>query len=66
MSGFIIAEAIVTTEGRLQNARIISGLPGGLNEQTIATLGTWRCKPAVKDGYPVSTQIPFEVNFRLY
>jgi len=52
MSGFILAEAIVTTEGRLENVRIINGLPGGLNGQTITTLGTWRCKPAVKDGHP--------------
>lgn len=66
VSGFIQVEAIVTAGGRLKNARVINGLPGGLNEQTIASLQTWRCNPALKDGHPVATLIPFEVNFRVY
>ena len=66
LNGFIKVEAIVTVDGHLQNPRILSGLPGGLNEQAIATFKTWRCKPAVKGGRPVPTLIPFEFNFRLY
>ena len=37
VNGFIKVEAIVTVDGRLDNARILSGLQGGLNQQTIAT-----------------------------
>ena len=66
VNGFIKLEAIVTTDGRLENARILNGLPGGLNEQTIAAFKTWRCNPALKDSHPVPTVISFEVNFRLY
>jgi len=64
--GFIKLEAIVTTDGRLENARILSGLLGGLKEQTIATFKAWRCNPALKDGHLVPTRTSFEVNFRLY
>jgi len=64
--GFIKLEAIVTTDGRLEKARILSGLPGGLNEQTIATFKAWRCNPALKDSHPVPTRTSFEVNFRLH
>ena len=66
MHGFIKLEAIVTTDGRLENARILSGLLGGLKEQTIATFKAWRCNPALKDGHLVPTRTSFEVNFRLY
>jgi hypothetical protein len=37
VNGFIKVEAIVTVDGRLDNARILSGLQGGLNQQIIAT-----------------------------
>ena len=66
VTGFILTEAVVNTDGRLDNLRISRGLPGGLNETTLATMKTWRCNPAQIDGnnVPVSTQ--FELNFRLY
>jgi outer membrane biosynthesis protein TonB len=66
VNGFIKVEAIGTTDGRLQDARILNGLSGGLNEQTSSTFKTWRCNPALKDGRPVPTLTSFEVNFRLY
>jgi hypothetical protein len=64
--GFIKLEAIVITDGCLEDARILSGLLGGLNRQTIATFKAWRCNPALKDGHPFPTRTSFEVNFRLY
>jgi len=66
LSGSITAEAVITAQGKLENVRIVRGLPGGLNEQTIAALQTWRCQPALKDGKPVATLVPFTVNFRSY
>lgn len=66
VSGFIVTEAVLNTEGRLENLRISRGLPGGLNETTLATMKTWRCRPAQMDGKNVPVRIQFEVNFRLY
>jgi hypothetical protein len=42
--------------------------PGlGLDENTLTTLKTWRCKAATgPSGKPVATIVTFEVNFRLY
>jgi len=66
VEGALLMEAIVTTEGKLEDLRILRGLPGGLNENALATLRTWRCRPAMKDQTPVPVVVPFEVNFRLY
>lgn len=64
ISGVILVEAIVGSDGRLSNMRIIRGLPG-LNEATLKTMATWRCKAPVHEGKPVPVVTPFEVNFRL-
>jgi TonB family protein len=66
LSGVVTAEAVVNTKGRLENIRIVRGVPAGLNETTIATMRSWRCHPALKDGKPVSVLAQFTVNFRLY
>lgn len=66
ISGAVEIEAIIATQGSLENLRILSGLPGGLNRNALNTLKTWRCKPATKDGKPVPVATTFEINFRLY
>ena len=66
LSGVITVDAVLNAKGRPENVRIVSGLPGGLNELTIATMKDWRCNPALKDGQPVPTRVQFQVNFRLY
>jgi TonB family protein len=65
ISGVILVEAIIGADGRLTNMRIIRGLPG-LNEVTLKTLTTWRCKAPVRDGEAVPVVVNFEVNFKLY
>jgi protein TonB len=66
LNGPVTAEAVINSQGELENIRIVRGLPGGLNETTIATLRTWRCHPALKDGKPVPVLVPFTVTFRMY
>jgi len=66
LSGTILLEGIITTDGRVISPRIIKGLPMGLNESSLKLLQTWRCKPAMQNGVPVPVLIPFEVTFRLY
>jgi TonB family protein len=63
LSGSISVDAVLNSEGKLENVRIIRGLPNGLNEATLATMKTWRCNPALKDGKPVFTLVQFEVHF---
>jgi TonB family protein len=65
ITGVILVEAIIGADGRLTNIRIIRGLRG-LNEVTLKTLATWKCKAPVRDGEAVPVLVNFEVNFKLY
>lgn len=66
LSGKTTAEAVVNSDGKLENMWIVRGMPGGLNETVIATMRTWRCQPALKDGKAVPVVLPFAIDFRLY
>ena len=66
-SGTVLVEAIVNLDGKLTNLRVLKSPGLGLDDNTITTLKTWRCKPALgPNGKPVPVIVPFEVNFRLY
>jgi len=64
--GTVTVEAIINSQGKLENIRIVRGLPGGLNETTIAAMRSWRCGPALKNGKPVPVLVPITITFRLY
>ena len=66
-SGTVLVEAVVTVDGRVVNPRVIKSPGLGLDDSTVNTMRTWRCKPASgPNGKPVPVQVPFEVTFRLY
>jgi TonB family protein len=66
LNGSLQLEGVIGMDGKLDNLRIVRGLPAGLNDIAIETAKTWRCNPALKDGKPVPVVVQFEVNFRLY
>ena len=66
-SGVVNVEAVITVDGRVTNMRVEKSPGLGLDETTVQTMRSWRCKPAVgPSGRPVATLVQFEVNFRLY
>jgi TonB family protein len=66
-SGIVLVEAVVELSGQLSRMRLIKSPGLGLDENTLQTLKTWRCKPATgPGGKPVPVIVTFEVNFRLY
>jgi periplasmic protein TonB len=66
-SGLVLVEAVVNLDGHLSNMHLIKSPGLGLDENTLTTLKTWRCKAATgPSGKPVPTLVTFEVNFRLY
>jgi TonB family protein len=66
-SGIVLVEAVINLDGRLTNLRVIKSPGLGLEDGTIQTLKTWRCKPAIgPNGKPVPVIVPIEVNFHLY
>jgi len=66
ISGTILVDAIIDTHGNLPQAQIVKGLSGGLDENALKTLSTWRCEAPKVNGQPVPTVVRFEVNFRLF
>ena len=65
--GAVVVEGIINLDGRVSNIKIVKGVGMGLDENAIAAVKTWRCKPAVgPNGQPVRTLVPIEVTFRLY
>jgi protein TonB len=66
-SGVVLVRAVVTVDGKVVEPRVIKSPGLGLDETTVQTMRTWRCKAALgPSGRPVPTQVDFEVNFRLY
>jgi len=65
VKGSIILDAVVKTDGTLEEARILRGLPFGLNGQALAATRSWRCEPGLKEGKPVSVLVAFEINFQM-
>jgi periplasmic protein TonB len=66
-SGVVVVQAVVTVDGRVTNPQVMKSPGLGLDETTVTTMRTWRCKAATgPNGRPVPTLVSFEVNFRLY
>src|SRR5579859_6649628 len=65
--GIVVVEAIIETDDRVTNIRIVKSPGLGLDEKTIETVRQWRCKAASgPGGKPVRTSVPIEVSFRLF
>lgn len=64
--GNILLNVVVSQEGQMQEARIVKGLPFGLNEAAMQVMQSWRFKPAMHAGEPVNAAVMIEVSFRLY
>jgi len=65
--GAVVVEGIINLDGKVTNIKVVKGVGMGLDENAIAAVKTWRCKPAVgPSGQPVRTLVPIEVTFRLY
>jgi periplasmic protein TonB len=66
-SGVVNVDAIIETDGHLSNFHVLRSPGLGLDDTTLTTMKTWRCKPVIgPGGKPVRAQVGFEVNFRLY
>jgi TonB family protein len=67
LQGVVTLGLIVDEEGTPRNVRILSPLGAGLDEQAVATIRTWKFKPAEQEGHgPVAVEIAVEVDFHLY
>jgi TonB family protein len=64
VQGTVILWALIRTDGRPTDLRVVRSLGMGLDEKALEAVREWRFDPAMKDGTPVSVQVNIEVNFR--
>jgi TonB family protein len=65
VEGTVILRAILSSNGSVENIRVVQGLPDGLTTQAIESAKGIKFVPAMKDGKPVSMWIQLEYNFTL-
>ncbi len=58
--------AVVDTEGRVRDVRVVRKAGMGLDEQAIATVQGWRFKPAERNARSVPVYMTIEIDFHLY
>ena len=57
---------VVGTNGHPDDIQIIRPIGTGLDDEAVATVRTWRFKPALLNGTPVPVRITVETSFHLY
>jgi TonB family protein len=65
VQGTVVVNVVFTADGRIANARVVRGLPDGLNEQAILAAQKIKFRPAMKNGQPVSVRMSIEFTFNL-
>ena len=66
IQGRVLLLVTVTQQGVADQVGVIDGLADGLTDQALEAVRTWRFTPATgKDGKPLATRMPIEVNFHL-
>ncbi|HEY0782467.1 MAG TPA: energy transducer TonB [Thermoanaerobaculia bacterium] len=65
LQGVVILEAVIDENGNVTDARVLKGLPMGLDDQALTAVRTWNFKPATLAGRPVKVYYVLTVNFRV-
>jgi TonB family protein len=65
ISGVVIVEAVINEQGNVENARVLKGLPMGLDQSALDAIKTWMFKPATLHGKPVPVYYVLTVSFQV-
>ena len=66
VQGVVILQAIIRSNGRVDNFKVLRGLGYGLEEKAIQEIATnWRFRPGTLNGKPVDVLATIEVQFNL-
>jgi TonB family protein len=65
LSGTIVLQAVIRTDGTIDILRVVRGLPAGLTDSAIEAIKQWQFKPGQKDGQNTDIGLNVEVNFNL-
>jgi TonB family protein len=65
VSGEVVLEIVVRSDGRVGDVRVLDGLGSGLDQRAIDAVRQWRFSPARRFGQPVDVLVEVAVEFRL-
>lgn len=66
VSGIVILEAIIDTNGNVRHARVLKPLPFGLDQAALDAVRQWKFKPGTHMGQPVDVLFNLTINFMLH
>ncbi|PYQ26205.1 MAG: hypothetical protein DMF56_25500 [Acidobacteria bacterium] len=61
----VILEAVIDRNGNVTEARVLKGLPFGLEQSALDAIKKWRFKPGTLNGQPVPVYYNLTINFQL-
>ncbi|HYU31122.1 MAG TPA: energy transducer TonB, partial [Thermoanaerobaculia bacterium] len=65
VTGVVIVEAIIDERGDVTNARVLKGLPMGLDRAALEAVQHWKFRPAQFQGRAVKVYYTLTVNFQV-
>ena len=65
IQGVAIIEAVIDRDGNVTEARILKGLPMGLDNAALNAIRQWKFKPGTINGQPVPVYYNLTINFTL-
>ncbi|MHB8874399.1 MAG: energy transducer TonB [Myxococcaceae bacterium] len=65
IEGSVLLSIVIDDSGKVVNVKVVKGLGYGCDEAAQKALFRFRFKPAIKNGEPVSTTIPYRYTFVL-
>jgi periplasmic protein TonB len=65
ITGIVIVQATVDKQGNVVDAKVLKGLPMGLDQEALNAIKRWKFEPATLNGKPVDVYYNLTVNFTL-
>ncbi len=65
VSGDVVLEIVIRSDGSVGDVKILQGLAGGLNDRAMQAVRQWRFAPAKRLGSPVDVIVEVAVEFKL-
>ena len=65
VQGTVIVEAVIDEKGYVTNARVLRGLPMGLDQEAVDAILQWRFKPAYQGSRAIKVYFTLTVNFTI-
>lgn len=65
IQGIVIVQATIDKGGNVVDAKILKGLPMGLDQEALTTIRKWKFEPATLNGKPVAVYYNLTINFTL-